>query len=91
MFKELKNYDYIAIIHYTDLINSFEEDPFDFKSMIFTKKFVIDSRYELNDLCNYLVKKCNIIPVAIDLYFGSVIDSQYRVEQKCNKLHLVRW
>ena len=92
MFKEIKNYSYIATVYYTEVDNSFIEDVFDFSSMIFSKHFVIDTESDINEICNHLMKEYHVFPVAVDIYFSDMtIDSHYRVEQKYNKMHFVKW
>lgn len=91
MFKEIKNYSYIATVYYTDVKNSFIEDIFDFKSIIFSKRFIIDTESDINEICNHLMKEY-YFPVAVDIYFSNMtINCRYRVEQKYNKMHFIKW
>jgi len=89
MFKEIKNYSYIATVYYTEIVI---EDTFDFGSMVFSKRFVIDTESDINEICNYLMKEYHVFPVAVDIYFSDMtLDSHYRVEQKYNKMHFIKW
>lgn len=91
MFKEIKNYSYIATVYYTEVENSFIEDTF-VNSMIFSKRFFIDTGSDINEICNHLMKEYHVFPVAADIYFSNMtINNRYRVEQKYNKIHFVKW
>lgn len=93
MFKEIKLDSYIAVVYYSNLNELTDKSLFDFSSMLYKRIYKIDSRYELNDLCNELLKE-NIFVCAIDLYFPDcTLDVRYRVEKypNYNKYHLIQW
>lgn len=93
MYNELKINKYIAVVYYVAYDVAFmPNDFFDMQSMIFKNQFTIDTRYDLYDLCNDLLKNKKVMPVAIDVFFPDcTLDIRYRVVQNNHKLTFVQW
>ena len=93
MYKEIKIDSYIAVVHYSNLGELLDKSLFDFSSMMYKRIYKIDSRYELNDLCNELLKN-DIFVCAIELYYPDcTLCEKYRVVKypDYNKYHLIPW
>lgn len=93
MYKELRIDKYIAVVYYVSYDVAFmPDDIFDIKSMIYKNQFTIDTRYDLYDICNDLLKNKQVMPVAIDVFFPDcTLDIRYRVIQNKHKLTFEQW